>query len=297
MEARAAAAQDVPEQPLIRPIDDASVLKVGEFLNRHLNSRISPDAWARAMVPTWQVDAPNHGFMLLRGGEIVGAQLAFYSERETPNGTLRLCNIAAFAVLPEFRSHSFRLLRSILKQPGYVFTDLSPSGNVPALNERLGFARLDTSCVLVPNLACLFAPNRVRLLSRDHDMAEALSGRDLRTFRDHHRAQAALQLVLVDGARRCHVIYRRDRRKNLPLFATILHVSDEDLFRAAHAQVFRHLLGRGIMFTLLEQRVADVKPPLSRRLAANRHKMFRGSDDLPPSAIDYLYSELTCVAW
>ena len=47
--------------------------------------------------------------------------------------------------------HSLRLLRELLRQKGYVFTDLSPSGNVPAMNERLGFRHLDVSTRLVVN--------------------------------------------------------------------------------------------------------------------------------------------------
>ena len=38
------------------------------------------------------------------------------------------------------------------RQDGYHFTDLSPSGNVVALNRRLGFTQLDTATALVPNL-------------------------------------------------------------------------------------------------------------------------------------------------
>ena len=55
-------------------------------------------------------------------------------------------------MLEQYRLHGLKLLTSLLAQEGYHFTDLSPSGNVIALNERLGFEFLDTTTALVPNL-------------------------------------------------------------------------------------------------------------------------------------------------
>jgi hypothetical protein len=93
------------------------------------------------------------------------------------------------------------------------------------------------------------------------------------------------------------VIFRKDRRKNLPLFASILHVSDPQLFRALARPLARHLLLRhGALATLAEDRVVSLRPRLSFLVRAPRRKMFR-SDALEPAQIDYLYSELVCVSW
>ncbi len=282
---------------LLRPILRADATRIGQFLHDHLNHRISPEQWANSIVPTWQVEAPNHGYMLLETEQVVGVQLAFYSKRDTGAGPVCICNVAALCVLPAHRAHSLRLLRAILSQPGYSFTDLSPSGNVRALNLRLGFRQLDTATALVPNAASLLALGKLRLIEDRDTIARLLQGRDLSIYLDHAGAWAAQHLLLVDGARHCHIVYRRDRRKDLPLFATILHVSDADVFRAGWGQVFRHLLVRhGIVFTLVELRLVHHRPRLSLLLRSHRPKMFR-SDRLSPEAIDYLYSELTCVAW
>ena len=67
----------------VEPITDADVDRVARFLHAQLNDRVTPDAWARAMRVPWQVDAPNHGYLLRDddGDRVVGAYLAFYSER------------------------------------------------------------------------------------------------------------------------------------------------------------------------------------------------------------------------
>ena len=91
-------------------------------------------------------------------------------------------------------------------------------------------------------------------------------------------------------------MFRKDRRKGLPLFASILHVSHPELFRAMARPLARHLLLRhGVAATLVERAVASTgRGCRSRRLAPA--KMFR-SPSLEPAQIDYLYSELVCLSW
>ncbi|WP_299925676.1 hypothetical protein [uncultured Nocardioides sp.] len=280
----------------LAPITDEDVGAVAAFLHQHLNARLSADEWARCAVPPWSVDAPNHGFLLRQGEEVVGAYLAFYSEREVDGALRRRCNLAAWCVLEEHRAHGVRLARAMLRQRDYDFVDLSPSGNVVSLNERLGFTSLDTATALVPNLPL---PSRrgVRVLTAPAEIEATLTGADLRVYRDHRDAAAALHFVVRVGPDSCYVIARRDRRKGLPLFASLVHVSDPAvLARAGHAP-YRHLLLRHrALVTLAERRVAGRPPRLSRMQSAPRPRMFR-SAALEPRSVDYLYSELTCVPW
>lgn len=280
----------------VAPIRDEDVREVGGFLHRHLNSRLSGEQWARSAVPTWSVDAPNHGFLLRRGGELVGVYLAFYSERLLEGEARKVCNLAAWCVLEEHRAHGVRLVRAMLRQRGYDFVDLSPSGNVVDLNSRLGFEFLDTTTALVPNVPLPSRPG-VHLVTRPADIERTLRGRDLAVYRDHRHAGAAWHFVVTVGEESCYVVARRDRRKGLPIFATLLHVSDPAvLARAGHAP-YRHLLLRHrTLVTLAEHRVAGRPPRISRPQRTPRRRMFR-SPRTPASSIDYLYSELTCVPW
>jgi hypothetical protein len=279
------------------PITDSDRRPVAEFLHAHLSERVTADAWARSMVVPWKVDAPNHGFQLLDGAAVVGAYLAFYSERTIDGRPERFCNLGAWCVRPEYRFAGIRLLKALLAQEGYHFTDLSPSGNVVPLNSRLKFRFLDTTTALVPNLPWPSWPRR-RAISSDPAVIEAtLTGAELGLYRDHVEAAAARHLVLTRGGESCYVIFRKDRRKNLPLFASILYVSNPEVFRAMAGRVARHLLVRhGAAATLAEHRVVGNRPRFSVLLRTPRRKMFKSSH-LAPDQIDYLYSELVCVAW
>ena len=84
------------------------------------------------MSASWKTEAPNYGFVLRDGRRVVGAYLAFYSERTIGGRTERFCNLASWSVLPEFRLHSVRLLRALLAQDGYHFTDFAHRERHPA---------------------------------------------------------------------------------------------------------------------------------------------------------------------
>ena len=137
---------------VVLPITAAEVPAVADFLESGMTAGVSAANWRRAMNVPWDGEQPNHGFMLRADDRIVGALLAFYSNRQVDGAEQRVCNLGAWSVAEEHRASGLKLLRTALRQRDYVFTDLSPSGNVPALNERLGFTHLDTSTALVANV-------------------------------------------------------------------------------------------------------------------------------------------------
>lgn len=283
------------DRPTIAPIDDADAEAVAEFFHRHLNSRIGADRWLAVLRPPWSA-GPNHGFRLMVGGELVGAYAAVYSTRESADGVLDVCNLAAFCVLPEHRAHSLRLVRALLGQKGYVLTDLSPSGNVPAMNERLGFVRLDTATRLAVNLPARRG-RHVDLVEDLDEIAEMLTGVDAKVFADHRNAPAARHLVVRLAGRHAYLMYRRDRRKRLPVFATPLYVGgDPAVLTDAWRAVASRLLRRGLAITLAEKRILGFTPRgAGRDLHSPRPRMYKGA--AAPADIDYLYSELTLLEW
>jgi hypothetical protein len=221
-----------------------------------------------------------------------------YSTREREDGdTVAVCNLAAFCVLEDFRMHSVRLVRALLKQPGHVFTDLSPSGNVIAMNDRLGFQRLPGRTRLVLNVPR--TSRRGITLSSDPDtLARTLRGADATAYRDHRDAAAAHHLLISRGQDHAYLVFRADARRRLRIFATPLHVGgSRDVLEAGWGQVrTRLLLRHGLIFTLAEERLLGFARGLGRDLRKPRPRMIKGSG-LDPADVDYLYSELALVSW
>jgi hypothetical protein len=287
----------MPATVSVVAIGAADAARVGEFLHANLNDRVAPAEWARALDVSWPVDRPNAGFMLLDGDAVVGVQLAFYSERTIDGRPEPFCNLGAWCVLPDYRLHSLRLLRAVLGQDGYHFTDLSPSRHVVGLNSRLQFRPLDTTTSLLPNLPWPTLPRRASVSSDPAVIERTLTGRDLQLYRDHTASAAARHLVLIRGDEWCYVIFRKDRRKQLPLFVSMLYVSNPALLRRMVRPLCRHMLVRhGAAATLAEHRIVGYRPRYGFTLRSPRRKMFR-SAYLEPAEIDDLYSELVCVAW
>jgi len=285
------------QQLEIREILDNDVHEVAAFFSAELNSRVAPSGWAKLLSPPWSPSGPNHGYQLRSGGRVVGAYAAVYSERIIAGEAMRICNLAAFCVLDDYRAHSFRLLRAILSQRGFEFTDLSPSGNVVKLNERLGFVRLDTTTRLAINLPG-FPHRGITVTSEPERLEATLRDGDARIYADHRLAAASRHLLLTSGAHHCYLLFRKDRRKGLPLFATPLYAGgDLSLMRRQWSAIASHLLMHyGLPATLAENRVLEFVPPHSVELASPRAKMFR-SKILSGGDVDYLYSEMTLVEW
>jgi len=285
------------ERAEVRPIGDDDIVAAAAFLHRELNPAVPEHHWRRLLAPPWPADAPNHGFQLVTDDGIVGVYAAVYAQRELPAGPVRLCNLAAFCVLEPYRADSLRLVRAILRQPGYEFTDLSPSGNVVALNERLGFVRVDTATRICANLPAL--PRRGVTVTEDYDaIAAHVRGADAAVHRDHRDAAAARQLLVFDDDTYGFAIVRRDRRKGLPLFATPLYAGGDPAFLQRHWPLIasRLLLRHGLPLTLAECRILGFTPRFGRDQRSPRAKMLR-STVLDPERLDYLYSELALMQW
>jgi hypothetical protein len=283
------------------PITDADVNAVADFLSDNYDAQIP---WARTnLAGPWKVDAPNHGFLLRDGQRIVGAHLAFYSERQIAGTMERFCDMGTWYVMPEFRFHSLRLIKAVLAQDGYHFKALTPMRKVPAIHARLGFRHLDTSAVIIPNLPLPSLPGRTTV-SADPDVIErTLAGTELELYRDHAEALATHHLVVIRGQDSCHVMYRVTRFQGVPL-AVIHYVSNPRLFRRAIVPLTRHLLVRHrVPMTYAELRNTKCRPALSFKViprpkfyAAPWPKLYR-SASLEPDQVDDLYSEFLCVPW
>jgi hypothetical protein len=282
---------------VLSPIADGDVPDVARFLHDELNQSVSVEAWRALLTPPWGDRGPDHGYQLRVAGTLVGVYAAVYSERDVDGAVVCVCNLAAFCVRDDYRTHSLRLVRALLKRRDYVFTDFSPSGNVVAMNERLGFRRLDTSTRLVVNLPL----PRIRgiLLTEDPDViAATLRGKDAIAFRDHRAAAAARHLLVRRGDDYAYLVFRADARKRMRLFALPLYVGgDPAVLDAAWGSVRAHLLRRHrLVFILGERNILPFARGLGRELRDPRPKMIRG-EGIPAAEVDYLYSELALVSW
>jgi len=279
---------------VLRPITDDDLDMVARFLNAHHDGNVPVDSFRRSFAAHHSEARPNNGVMLIDDDDVVGAYVAYYSDRVVDGRVHHICNLGTWCVLPEYRQYSLKMANTILRQEGFDFLDLSPSATVTALNKRLGFDYLDGRAVILPALPW---PWRQGSISSDPLVIErALSGDDLQLYNDHRDAPAARHVVLRDGDAVCHVVLRMEKRKRLPV-AIVVHASRPEMLR----RMIRPFGG----FALLRHRVVAiyVEPRwLAGRIPGGSvqsrlpRKMYR-SPTLDPKDIDYFYSELYYLQW
>ena len=86
----------------------------------------------------------------------------------------------------------------------------------------------------------------MRLISDPHEVPDRLEGHERTLYEDHVGAAAAHHLALVRDRDACYVVFRRDRRKGLPLFASLIYVGNPALFQAGqHSSTGTFFFGTG----------------------------------------------------
>ena len=275
-------------RPQIEAVTTALLPDFAQFLHQHLDPGRSPAQWAEGLSRGWLANAPNHGFVLRVDGAIVGGIGACYAERRIRGRSERFCNVTSWCVLDSHRQQSMRLAMTLVGQPGFHYTDFSPTKVVSGTLQFLKFKPLDERQVVALNLPWP-ALDGLRVVTRPAEIENLLEADALATYRDHAGFPWLHHLLLGGGRDWCHVIYRRKSFKGLPS-AHVLYASDNALLQLGWHRLSRHLLLRGMVSTHAEYRLIKREPWPSRVRSGFNAKVFL-SPTLTPDEIDCLYSE------
>lgn len=274
-------------QPTIEAVTAETLPAFAAFLHANLSNARSPAAWAEGLSKSWGMRAPNHGFVLMDEGRIVGGIGAYYAERAINGNAQRVCNITSWCVLENYRKQSMRLAMALVGQPGYHFTDFSPTKVVAGVLQFLKFRSLDVTQAVIINLP--WPVTGSQLLTQPHEIEGALRGDALCVYRDHSTFPWLRHLLLGTEGNWCHIIYKHDRYKRLPS-ARVCYLSNADIFERHCHRLSRHFLARGLATTRVERRFLATRPWPSGILDEGNIKVYLSST-LIDSDIDYLYSE------
>jgi hypothetical protein len=275
-------------RPTLEPVTANNLPAFAQFLHENLSSRRSAADWEVGLSHQWCASAGNQGFVVCDSERIVGGIGAYYSERMLAGRLERFCNITSWCVLDAYRAQSTRLAMAVIGQPGYHFTNFSPTSVVASTLKFLKFTEIDAGVTVFLNIPGLPTGN-ARVASSANEIESALRGDTLAAYR-HHAVFPWLQHVLVgQPGHWCHVIYKRQRYKGMPA-AAILYLSDHEVFSASVRSLSSHLLSRGMVSTHVETRFLGAAPRPSAVRSGFAPKLFL-SPSLKAHDIDYLYSE------
>lgn len=275
-------------RPRIEAVTAQTLPEFAQFLHQHLQQTRTPEDWRTGLRQHWLGEQPNYGFVLRQGSEIVGGIGAYYAEREVQGRRERFCNITSWCVLEAYRQNSMRLALSVLSQPGFHFTDFSPTQVVGTTLRFFKFKELDERVAVILNLPGW--PHRgVQVLDTPWQIEVELQGEALKIYQDHAIYPWLQHVLLGRPGQWCHIIYKRQTFKQLPA-ATVLYLSDPAVFTRDHACLAHYFLRRGLITSHVECRFLAMVPGWYKVRAGFNRKLFL-SDTLDAADIDYLYSE------
>ncbi len=278
--------------PKLEPIRDEDLPAFCAFLHAHLNPSHPADVWADAFRQDWGVDRPNSGFLIRdEGGEIAGGIGAIYAAYPVRGQLEKFCNITSWMVLDAYRTQSMRLAMAVISQPGFHFTDLSPTAVVEQSLKFLKFKPMNSARTVLFNLP---APQQrlagAGVVSSPARIEQVLDEPSRRVYRDHKHFPWLRFLAAGQGSEYSLVIYKRARLKHLPS-AEIIGFTNPNTFLRHLPLLGCHFLLSGMVTTRVESRLLLARPAWPHtELTGYRNRVFR-SDTLVEADIQNLYSE------
>jgi len=275
------------KKAVIEPILGDALPEVAAFLHEHLAPGRSVAQWQTGLETHWHGERPNHGFLLRAEGRVVGTICAFYAERAIGGRAVKLCNITSWCVLEDYRKLSMKLAMAVVQQPGWHFTDFSPTAVVGGVLRFLKFRPLPEAQAVIFNVPGLSLAARV--VTDPKAIELALDGEALLIYRDHRRFPWLRHALVGSPSGWCHVIYKTFTFKGLPA-AQVLYLGSVPLFRRHLGRWCTHMLMKGIVTTHVECRFLPDRPWHSAVRTGFNAKVHQGHA-LADEEIDYLYSE------
>ena len=200
--------------PTLQPIRDEDLPEFCRFLCENLSRERPAEEWAKAFAQDWCPGKPNNGFLIRHQGRIVGGIGAIYAERPVRGRLERFCNITSWCVLDAFRAQSMRLAMAVAAQPGFHFTDLTPTEVVSKTLQFLKFKPMNERHAIWPNLPWpLVRLGGIRVLSDPAQIGRLLGPDDAKTYRDHRHLPWLRHLAVGMTDAWCYVVWKRTRLK------------------------------------------------------------------------------------
>ena len=132
----------------VRPAHEGDISALIALLRDGFGSHWSPATYRRLFEYPRVEKQPNLGFVMESGDQLVGFLGAIYSERSLGERLERFCNMSSWYTIPQFRKSSLDLLKALLAQQGYTFTNFTPSTQVIQVMKACGFQSLGSRKVV-----------------------------------------------------------------------------------------------------------------------------------------------------
>jgi len=239
---------------MLEPIDGSRLPDALNLLVRGFPRR-SRDFWEQAVQRITRHNADSGqtsiGQLLVVKGVPVGVMLTLHQSRDTDGNPCRITNLSSWYVEPEHRVLAPLMLREMTRDPGSVYTDLTPSKGVARMLPQLGFKPLNVgvSAIALP-LAALGGVGRSSVSSLTEDASGALRTDDVALLRRGAAFGAMAGVLHVDRGHFPLLFVSRSIRR-IPA-AELIYCDDNQLLMREIGAVARFLLKQGKLVLIID---------------------------------------------
>jgi hypothetical protein len=276
--------------PRLIPVDDTNTEVALGLLEQHWGNR---EFWQRSIERMRLVGGNSAtgvpiGQIAFSDNRPVGVVLTPASWRTGPNGEpRRFINISSQYIEPSHRWLYPLMMRSIMRDPTAVFTDLTPDRNVQRMLLALGFKALNEGeAIVVLPYAVATRSARARVVDLRDAPGDAIPPATRRLL-EAHRPFGCIVAALAEGDVWQPLLFKNTKIRRLPAVRLTYCENNAALYRNLGA-VARHLLRRGKVLLTLDIPLGGTSAGIERR---HRGKKF-AKGDLFQNRTDYAGSEL-----
>jgi hypothetical protein len=235
------------------------------------------------------------GYFITDKDRPVGVVLTLASQRRRPDGAVvPLINLSSWYIAPEHRWRGPVMLRAILRHHSAMFTDLSPTPEVRAINTTFGFEPINRGLVITP-LPAFAAGSAAGARVRDLDAATADRLPDgTGDLLMRHSDVGCFAAVLESPVGEVPLLFKPRRVKGLPV-VTVVYCGSNAALAAHLPAVARYLLGRRNLLMIADDTGQPLRLGQIRQARGLKFAKPGGGLAIVPDRIDHAGSELCCL--
>ncbi|WP_102961383.1 GNAT family N-acetyltransferase [Mangrovicella endophytica] len=278
---------------VVRPATEVDIAGVVDLLHTHMNPKIPPERWRRILDYPWRPEGVERGWLVEADGRIVGFMATIYSDRLTPSGWRRFCDLGSWYLLREHRGSGVgdALLQAGMAQPDVTYATMTARAATGRKIRALGFGILDDSRLLFRPRA---GERGALQVETDPDRIAPHLDAWHQAILAHHRAfNLRHALLRTQDGHGCYLVYQVKLKGEAVAYHEILHASDRSIL-ALHAQAVADVLVEGETGVLaIDSRFLAEAGALADngQVETIRLPRWYRSPDVAPADIDHLFSE------
>ena len=277
----------------VRPALAEDTEALARFWHTHMNPRIDISTWRLVADCPWYADPPNHGWIAVDRGRIVGAMALVHSSQRAGDCVERFCNIGSLYVLDDYRGRG--IARAIARDSTgddsitYFGIDAAPQTRAVIEPDDVGFEILDDHRFVWRPAPGAGASGLK--LATDCEVDPVSWPHDERRVLEDHLPFGVKPAVAKCNGEECRMLFWVRNKDSETLYYEALFISDPRAFSIMAADIASHLLRGANAVLAADGRYFEEDPPGASKETLKQPRHYKSSR-LPPGEVDLLYSEV-----